>query len=379
MERREKRKRGHNPTTDEQNNKPAMSDFYETPVRRSKTPPKLEGVEYSVTLRRERIMRISKERVEREEFAYEDGVDVVILEEGVKSVGYGAFHGMPRLREIFAENAKSVKFEQHCFSQLPQLEMVKIAMVSVPPKCFFQCPRLKTLTFEGSHKNKADLTMGEYALAYCSVLQSISNMPEGMVCEKYAFQDCTAMEGTFKVGGFQQENVPTGIFYGCENITKLEVREGTLELGKDVCNGCMELKEAVMPRSLMVINDGAFRLCRSLKALCLGENLRIVGSDAFRECSGLETVESRATERVDFFHMAFGYCTALVKFTVPEETTKLACGMFYGCSELQEVTMNKALEDIGKECFSGTVLREVELSETKVVNIGDGPFPGQKP
>lgn len=375
------------------------TEFSDTPVRPAKKMRITGGVEYSTSASGETILCVTEEHVDDEAFAWNEEVVVLVLARSVKSVGYGAFHRMPNVREIDASHAIDVKLGQYCFSQLPKLESVKLGMVNVPVKCFYECRALKKVYFQGNCGSDEVLTMGEYAFAYCGALEEVNRMPPGMVCGKYAFEECKSLEGAFMVGGPNQENVPEGIFYECEKITKLVVQEGTLEVGEDMCNGCRRLGEVELPQSLMVINDKAFLGCRSVKRVFLGENMRVVGREAFRSCEALEEVVNRATERVDFRPMAFAYCTALKSFAVPEKTEELARGMFYECTALESVTLNPALVNVEEECFYGceklslcdfsvatelrelgegcfqnTALIEIDLCGTKVRTIGFRAF-----
>ena len=385
----------HNPRSESKGNKMA-TNFADTPVRPAKKRRITEGVEYSTTAYGETMLYVTQKEVGPEAFAWNDEVEVLVLAESVERVGLGAFNRMPNLKKIDAQFATEVKLGQYCFSQLEKLESVELPMVSVPAKCFFECPVLKEVQFGGSCESDEELTIGERAFAFCGALEAVKGMPAWMVCEKYAFQECESLEGAFAVGGPKQENVPDGIFYGCEKITELEVQEGTVAIGQEVCSGCTNLRAVNLPESLMVISDEAFLECSSVEKIYLGKNMRMVGTEAFRDCSALIKVENRATERVQFGPRAFACCTALKSFTVPEKTEELAQGMFYGCAELRWVDLNQGivtiangcflgceklhtcdfnvgteLEYLGEGCLKGTALREVYLGGSKVSVIGD--------
>ena len=377
-----------------------MTTFFETPVRPAKKRRTIpNGVEISEMEHGGKMMIVSKKHVRAEKFAGYAGIEKLVLTESVKSIGFGAFHRMPDLRYIDAANATEVKLEPYCFSQLPMLETVNMPMVSVPPNCFFQCPLLLSVNFAGVCDSDTVLTIGEYALAHCGALRKVSGMPPYMLFGDFAFQDCTLLEGAFTVGGPFQKYVPGGIFYGCENITELEVLEETQLLGQKLCHGCTNLQLVHLPPSLMEINEEAFWGCESIKHITLGKNMRVIEQRAFQDCSALAEVAIRATARVEFLPLVFANCTALSSFAVPEKTTKLARGMFLGCSELQSVTLNKALLHIEKACFKNctalhtcdftvatklekldmlclknTALTKVELHNTKILSIGEEAF-----
>jgi hypothetical protein len=57
------------------------------------------------------------------------------------------------------------------------------------------------------------------------------------------------------------------------------------------------LENVNIPRSLLVIEDGAFYNCRSLKEIDIPDTLKTLGSKAFCGCLGLEKVRlSRRTK-----------------------------------------------------------------------------------
>ncbi len=103
-----------------------------------------------------------------------------------------------------------------------------------------------------------------------------------------------------------------------------------------------DLKEVVIPASVLTIDHGAFRRCSNLETVTFDE-----GEEDAEDLSGLVSVTS----------MAFENCTKLTEIHLPAKVESIGDSAFDGCTLLATVTFpaDHAVS-MGENCFRGTAL-----------------------
>lgn len=83
------------------------------------------------------------------------------------------------------------------------------------------------------------------------------------------------------------ESIGGYAFYGCSNLTNIEILDGVEAIGYYAFNGCVNLTNIEVPDSVEIIGDYAFQNCQSLKNILIPRNVKEIGPNAFID-SGLE-------------------------------------------------------------------------------------------
>ncbi len=161
------------------------------------------------------------------------GIDVIIIGDGVKSIGNKAFYGFASLKRLVLGNG----------------------VESIGEKAFYKCTNLEDVTFGSALK-----TIGERAFYKCSALKSVI-LPDGVV----------------DVGAYA--------FYKCESIISLRLGRSVTSIGDYAFYGCKEIKELYLPTSLTSIGKQAFRNCKALTSVILADNIDKIDAHAFYGCS----------------------------------------------------------------------------------------------
>lgn len=104
-----------------------------------------------------------------------------------------------------------------------------------------------------------------------------------------------------------------------------------------------------------------------------GKPVRVIGERAFYGCTNLQSVT--ISENVQIIgDNAFAYCSALTVLTLPESVTAIGDSAFYGCSGLTSLPLPTQLLQIGTSAFDGcTGLTSLELPAS-VTTLGDNVF-----
>ena len=163
--------------------------------------------------------------------AYVDRIRTVDIEEGITSIGTGAFRGLTRLESV----------------TLPESGLKKIGEAA-----FYGCSALKEINIpEGIY------TVWSYTFKGCTSLESVK-LPKTLIkIDQGAFENCTAL---------------TYVYFP----TNLEI------IGSWSFKGCTGLTEANMTwTDATKIREGAFKNCSSLTTIHLPVNIQVLGDSCF--------------------------------------------------------------------------------------------------
>ena len=214
-------------------------------------------------------------------------------------------------------------------------------------------------------------SIGEYALAFCEKLTSIS-LPQSMrtVCEG-AFWECSSLEAivipdSVSIGG--------NAFYSCISLRSVTFSEHLLELGRGAFSKCASLDSVCIPNSIKTI-DATFDRCTSLKYVYIPSSITSIGGLVFNGCESLHSVVIPNSVKT-MGGSVFKDCIALDSITIPNSVTSMAERVFEDCTNLKFAKLSEKLTGIPKYTFKNcTNLNSVEIPEG-VTSIEDGAFYG---
>ena len=214
-------------------------------------------------------------------------------------------------------------------------------------------------------------SIGEYALAFCEKLTSVS-LPQSMrtVCEG-AFWECSSLEAivipdSVSIGG--------NAFYSCISLRSVTFSEHLLELGRGAFSKCASLDSVCIPNSIKTI-DATFDRCTSLKYVYIPSSITSIGGLVFNGCESLHSVVIPNSVKT-MGGSVFKDCIALDSITIPNSVTSMAERVFEDCTNLKFAKLSEKLTGIPKYTFKNcTNLNSVEIPEG-VTSIEDGAFYG---
>ncbi|MCM1296691.1 MAG: leucine-rich repeat domain-containing protein [Muribaculaceae bacterium] len=195
-------------------------------------------------------------------------------------------------------------------------------------------------------------------------------------------------------------------FYGCSNLTSIEIPSSVTSIGGYAFYGCNNLTSIEIPSSVTSIGDYAFYGCSNLTSIEIPSGVTSIGDYAFYGCSNLTSIEipSSVTSMDEYF---FG-CSRLESINVDRasksyssedgilynknKTKLIRCpegrkgnvviiptgvtdiGLFQNCKNLTSVTIPPGVTRIGENVFLGcTSLTNVTIP-MGVTRIGNGAF-----
>ena len=177
----------------------------------------------------------------------------VIIPEGVRSIGNGAFLGRPM--ETIQLPSTLEKIGADAFRSCSYLESIDIpnSVTSIGKRAFQDCTSLKTIHFPRALK--------------------------------------VIKEGTFRECGLVEVVLPDGVrelgedaFFRCEALQNVYLSASLRKIGPSAFEDCGQLQYVWFSNKLESIGVGAFSWCTSLKDVVLPDSLHVIGVSAFQNC-----------------------------------------------------------------------------------------------
>lgn len=305
------------------------------------------------------ILTIPAEVTQLGKFVCADKTEIteVVLPEGLRHLGIGAFKGCSNLVKINIPSSIDKVCDEDTFygcSSLKELHLHE-NILFLSGRALYGLPEGINITIDESNpKFLADgqailekdgariirlyaktssyeikdgtVTIDCYAFAECKELQSVT-IPEGVLTiGEWAFAYCDNLETVVIPNTVKEMNHDA--FYGCVNLKSIDIPNTLTEISENVFNGCTNLMSVVIPQGVTEIGASAFRRCTSLTNIVIPESVTYIGYDAFNDCTGLTSI------------------------TIPSSVTEIEYSAFSGCTGLKEITVS-----------SENLLEEVKLPE----------------
>ena len=280
---------------------------------------------------------------------YEDRalIKQVVIEDGVQSIGAGAFYGCKNLVTISIPDSVTW-LSDHAFEDCRNLTDLSIpdSVTYIGDYCFAGCRNLTDINIPDSVTY-----IGESAFADCKNIAGIKVSGKNQVYDSRG--NCNAIIETASnelILGCKNTVIPksvTGIgqqaFYECEDLENICIPDSVTRIGEEAFAGCDDLTTIAIPDSVTDIWYGAFHACRNLTSLVLPDNGSLFNLSVFDGCSSLSTIyyEGSACDFESDYewdlantNVEFVYCREAHTITAWEDS-----GSYY-CSEC------------GRQCYS---------------------------
>ena len=289
-----------------------------------------------------------------------EGLKEITIPAGVTRIGANAFTNCTSLAKVtFATGCQITEIGDYAF------ENTALTSFSVPQltagttklglSILKDCASLASVSFPST---VIDLNS---ALLGCSALTTFVHAVEG-----------TSVDETNKII-YADNGKRLVLYYG--DATELVIPSTVEEIGDGAFTGKTSLTKVTIPDSVKVIGDNAFQNCTALATVELNSTSGLVelgnyafANTAITSISLPATMVDRGVEEENVIgEYAFRDCTALT--TVAVNGTAMGRGMFYGCTSLKNVTLNKNITNFYGESFRGcTSLENITLPE-KLVTV----------
>ncbi|MDE7295817.1 MAG: leucine-rich repeat domain-containing protein [Clostridia bacterium] len=254
-------------------------------------------------------------------FQYCNGLESVIISDGVKQITANAFSGCSSLKEVIVPS-EFMHIGTHAFSGCSALTE-------------FVYPKNLTLIMD-------------YTFINCIALTKVT-LPEGL------------------------NSIGEGAFQGCTALREINVPSTVTRIDEKAFFNCRALSLDNLPSRLQYIGGSAFYYCESLTEITFPSSVTTIGDSAFSGCSGIKSIAFNGIlEKIGLF--TFNNCTSLTNVKLPYGLKEIGYGSFSGCSSLAQINLPSGLQSIGQQAFDCcTSLAKIELP-SGLQSIGQQAF-----
>lgn len=293
-------------------------------------------------------------------FAYCDGIESFSIPDGVEAIEHSTFDGCSNLKSI----------------NIPK------SVTKIDSEAFYYNPALETITVDSKNPNYSS---DENGILFNKDKTVLVRYPEGKKDASYTVPDgVTELETyAFHYGKITEVNLPESLkeigwnaFESCPNLKEIIIPDGVEEIGGYAFAFCTKLEKVKLSNSLKGLDYLVFYHCESLKSIEIPDSVTYITYKVFWFCKALETIilpdslaelDGGSFAETAYFKNAENregyalYCGKYLLDVLPEATgkfeikdgTKLIAGdAFSGCDELTEIIIPDSVKYIGDSAFS---------------------------
>ncbi len=256
-----------------------------------------------------------------------DKLTMVLLPEGLQSIGDFAFMGCTKLHYLpLPETLTDIG--EYAFANCRALVRFSLPnrLQKIGLGALMGCTKLQQLSlpFLGQTATDAATAHLGYLFGASSYTWNDGHVPASLLkvtlrsgnVPDYAFYDCTTLalvelpsdaqtigiRAFYGCSALQRIAFPSSLrtvgemaFAQCTLLSEIDFNEGLTTLGLQAFYDCYNLTEITLPDSLRALPASVFADCRCLRRVTLGMELATIGAMAFRNCSSLTTVQGGST------------------------------------------------------------------------------------
>lgn len=252
-------------------------------------------------------------------------IENVVINFGVTSISEFAFYGL--------ENAKTV--------EIPK------SVTKIEQSAFFMCDLLENIDVNADNKNYMD----RHGVLFSKDKTVLLKYPSQKSDEKYEITN-------------EVKEIGADAFSFCPNLKEVEIPKNVSKLPLRIFLDCYNLERIVVSTSNRIFHSkGGALYYTPLKALVkypegktnetyvVQNGTEIIHKYAFENSKNLKEVVLPES-LIEIREHAFRNCNALGKFNIPENLSHIEKGAFYGCSSLTSITMPSYVKSIDEHAFA---------------------------
>ncbi len=202
----------------------------------------------------------------------------VVIEDGVTSVGSGAFWNCGVISVEISNSVTNIGSSAFYGSQIISVT-IPSSVKSIGDSAFRECRNLSSVTVsEGVEM------IGQNAFRACTGLTSIALPASIGEVGSASFFQCTGMKSATFAPGSKQVKLGDNIFTGCYWLMSVTLPLNIDRIGEGMFQNCGMLAGVEIPQGAESIEGSAFASCSGLTTVIIPDSVTIIGIAAFSAC-----------------------------------------------------------------------------------------------
>lgn len=335
-------------------------------------------------------------------FSMGDKIRVVIIEDGVLSIGKHSFEGLLKMDSINISNSVTI-IGSNSFKDCYSLKRLYIppSVLLIDYMAFYDNYNLQEVQIGEGLQHIAD-----NSFKGCHLLSNI-NFPNSLKTIGYnSFDEC--MFKSINIGD-NVENIGYTAFKRCDELESINVSEKnkyysssegvlfTKDKSKLIFYPQNGLSHYRIPDGTKIVDKYSFEFCNKIKTIYIPKSVLSIGYHAFYY-SGLDSIYFNELGNISIDLEAFAYTNwynnltdgpiyfnnSLVGFkgvqsdtiSITDGTTYISNNAFYGCSDIKRINIPNSVVSIGDYAFCNCIALDSLIIPNTVTEFGDGVFIG---
>ena len=158
------------------------------------------------------------------------------------------------------------------------------------------------------------------------------------------------------VFGSNIKNIPDDAFYGCSNLSSVDL--SNVESIGNSAFASTKLEKVEIPAQLSYLGTSVFSNCKSLTSVSIKANITSIPNFSFMDCSSLSTIEYPSAVTI-IGESAFSGC-GFTSFKLNENVIEIQREAFCNCGKLENIEWGN-VSLIGYNAFEGCGFKELSL------------------
>ena len=268
---------------------------------------------------------------------YQEQIAQIVINNGVTSIGKGAFYQCSNLSDIIISNSVT-SINDEAFNYCSSLTSINIPFsVTFIGARAFQCSyKLTTINVANSNLNYCDID----GILFTKDQTALIRYPAGKAAIEYTIPNSVASIGNYA-------------FDGCHSLTRINIPTSVTSIGDCTFSSCFGLTSIKIPNSVTSIGQGAFAYCPYLKNVTLPNSITSIAPWTFHYCDSLTNITIPNTVET-IGERAFSV-SGLTSVIIPESVMSIGIQAFGSCIKLADIyvaDMNSNYCDIDGVLFN---------------------------
>jgi len=211
--------------------------------------------------------------------------------------------------------------------------VIEEGITSIGDGAFYDCQNLTLVTIPNSVTE-----IGEGVFSACGSLTSIDVKSENNVF-------------TSEGGVLFNKNKSTLIRCPQGKTDSYIIPNSVIKIGKGAFGGCLGLTSITISNNVTTIEEAAFSLCAYLSSITIPNSVKTIGKAAFSGCFRLLSIEI-PSGITSIGEDTFMHCESLASVIIPSSVTSIGERAFWGCLSLTSITnLNPVPIEINSSVF----------------------------